>query len=314
MQLNLAGGPADGSFWLMSPKEPRIPASLESRVDLADGLAIITVSLDRDFCFQPGQNATLWLTHHSKTIPRPYSIASSPSQARRLEFYLNLVAEGQMTPSLWDPEVIHALKAADDRTNLAVTGPKGRFCLNQDDHRDLIFVASGTGLAPFMSMIRKLDEDSRTAPSFHARRIYLVHGVSHPAHLGYRTELERLAGASMTNPQSGVVLVYLPTVSRPHLDPTWEGLTGRAESLLERDADSQRPHSQLAITVRDMLCALLRPETHAVYVCGHPGTVRNTVRALAPRGYIPDKDVMSERYFPERAIAHHVPAATKSGL
>ncbi len=294
----------------MSPSEPRIPASLESRFDLADGLAIITLSLDRDFRFKPGQNATLWLTHRGKTIPRPYSIASSPSQPRLLEFYLNLVAEGQMTPSLWDPEVIQALKAGDDRTRLTVTGPKGRFCLNPDDHRDLIFVASGTGLAPFMSMIRQLADDSRTAVNFLPRSIYLVHGVSRPAHLGYRAELEGLAGASTRTPYSRLGLVYLPTVSRPHLDPAWEGLTGRAESLLQCDAESQWRRSRLDFTVRGMLCVLLRPETHAVYVCGHPGTVSNTVRILAARGYIPDKDVMSERYFPERAVARHVPAAT----
>ncbi|MBP1601344.1 MAG: Oxidoreductase FAD-binding domain, partial [Acidobacteria bacterium] len=64
----------------MSPEEPGIPAWLASRFDLAEGLAIITLSLDRDFGFRPGQNATLWLTHRGRTVPRPYSIASSPSQ------------------------------------------------------------------------------------------------------------------------------------------------------------------------------------------------------------------------------------------
>ncbi len=295
----------------MSPREPRAPASLVSRVDLADGLAIITLSLDRDFTFRPGQNATLWLTHRGQTIPRPYSIASSPSQPRRLEFYLNLVADGQMTPSLWDPEVIGALKTGDNRTTLAVTGPKGRFCLNPDDHRHLILVASGTGLAPFMSMIRKLAEDSRAASDFRPRRIYLVHGVSRSAHLGYRAELEELAAASTGNRQSRLGFVYLPTVSQPHLDPAWQGLKGRAESLLECDAESASHRSPLETAVRSMFCVLLRPESHAVYVCGHPGTVSNTVRLLTARGYTPDKDVMSERFFPERAATHHVPTATE---
>lgn len=294
----------------MTPRESRTAASLVSRVDLADGLAIVTVSLDRDFRFQAGQYATLWLSHRGKTIARPYSIASTPSQQRRLEFYLNLVAEGQMTPSLWDPEVIHALRTGDDRTSLAVTGPKGRFCLNPQDHRDVVFVASGTGIAPFMSMIRQLSDEPRIPPDFHPRRIYLVHGVSRPARLGYRAELEGLAAASTASPHDRVALVYLPTVSRPHLDPSWEGLNGRAESLLQCDAASAPQRSLLETTVRSMLCALLRPESHAVYVCGHPGTVSNTVRILAARGYLPDKDIMSERYFPGRAGAHHVTAAT----
>jgi ferredoxin-NADP reductase len=276
-----------------------IPARLVSRVDLADGLAIITVSVARDFLFQPGQHVTLWLTHRRKTIPRPYSIASSPSQPRQLEFYLNLVAEGQMTPSLWDPEVIRALEAGDDRTSLAVTGPKGTFCLNPDDPRDLVFIASGTGLAPFMSMIRKLEEDSSSAAHFHPRRIYLVHGVSHSAHLGYRRQLEQLAATTVEDPQRRLAVIYLPTVSRPHLDPSWEGLRGRAEKLMEDDAEDDSRPSKLETTVRGMLRVLLRPETHAVYVCGHPGTVGNTVRVLTARGYRLDADLMRERFFPD---------------
>ncbi len=283
----------------MSPKEPMIPARLSSRIDVAEGLAVITISLAQDFLFRPGQHATLWLTHHGKTIPRPYSIASSPSRPRELEFYLNLVAEGQMTPSLWDPEVMKALDARDDRTRLAVTGPKGRFCLDSDDPRDLVFIASGTGLAPFMSMIRKLYEDARPEVGTGPRRIYLVHGVSHSAHLGYRGELEGLAAAAYGNPQSRPALIYLPTVSRPHLDPAWEGLKGRAESLLEDDAERDSSLSPLETSVRGMLRVLLRPDTHAVYVCGRPGTVSNTVRILTARGYRLDVDLKRERFFPE---------------
>lgn len=297
----------------MSQTEPMIPARLVSKVDLADGLAIITILLDRELPFRPGQHVTLWLTHRRRTIPRPYSIASSPSQPGRLEFYLNLVAEGQMTPSLWDPDVILALEAQDGQTSIAVGGPQGRFCLNTDDPRDLVFIASGTGLAPFMSMIRKLNEDSRNATDFHPRRIYLVHGVSHSAHLGFRGELEELAAATIRNSRRRFALIYLPTVSRPHLDPAWVGLTGRAESLLE-DAPGSNPNpSKLEITVRGMLNGLLRPETHAVYVCGHPGTVSNTVRILTARGYRLDADLMTERYFPETAGASGAPEEAEQG-
>jgi ferredoxin--NADP+ reductase len=298
----------------MSPKEPIIPAGLLSRVGLADGLAVLTISLERDFLFRPGQHATLWLTHHGITIPRPYSIASSPNHPRRLEFYLNLVAEGQMTPSLWDPEVVRALEARDDRTGLAVTGPKGRFCLDPDDKRDLIFIASGTGLAPFMSMIRKMEEDSRSGADLRPRRIYLVHGVNRPAHLGYRAELEGLAADTISNPQRRLALVYLPTVSQPHPDPAWDGLRGRAESLLQADAESGPHQSRLQTTVRAMLCVLLRPETHAVYVCGHPGTVSNTVRILTAMGYRLGTDVMSERFFPERTGAPPAPTGPRGRM
>ena len=81
-------------------------------------------SLERDFHFVPGQYATFWLTH-GKTLARPYSIASSPSEKRSLEFYINFVREGEAHPSLWDPEVITGLTRGDPGTHAAVTGPKG---------------------------------------------------------------------------------------------------------------------------------------------------------------------------------------------
>lgn len=285
-----------------------IPVLSLSRVDLADGLATITLSLERDFPFQPGQHATLWLTHRGRTIPRPYSVASSPRQPRQLEFYLNLVAEGQMTPSLWDPEVMHALQAHDEGTTLAVTGPKGGFCLIPDDTRDLVLIASGTGLAPFMSMIRKLEEDSPGTESFSPRRVYVIHGVTRSTHLGYREELEKLAASTLKDPQRRLGVIYLPTVSRPNLDPAWEGLKGRAESLLEGSLESDSYPSKPETAVKAMLRVLLRPATHAVYVCGHPGTVANTARILTARGYRLDKDLMRERFFPDTAAAHAAPA------
>ena len=70
----------------MTSKEPPIAARLDAKIDLADGVAIFRFALDRDFSFSPGQYATLWLTHLGKTIPRPYSIASAPSQRRCLRF------------------------------------------------------------------------------------------------------------------------------------------------------------------------------------------------------------------------------------
>src|ERR1044071_3167369 len=151
----------------------KIPARLGKKIDLAVGLAIFRLIFDQDFKFTPGQYATVWLTHKGKTIPRPYSIASSPSETRALEFYINLVAEGKLTPSLWNPEVVAALSNESPETYVHVSGPKGNFILDSADERDLVFVASGTGLAPFMSMTRKLNEDSLADPeNFRSRRIY----------------------------------------------------------------------------------------------------------------------------------------------
>jgi NAD(P)H-flavin reductase len=47
-----------------------------------------------------------------------------------------------------------------------------------------------------------------------------------------------------------------------------------------------------------MLQAILRPETHVVYVCGYPGTVDNVVRNLTRRGFRLDTDIKREKYYP----------------
>jgi CDP-4-dehydro-6-deoxyglucose reductase len=283
----------------MTSPEARITAEFLSKTDLSEGLAIFRFTLSRDFVFKAGQHATLWLTHRGRTVPRPYSIASSPSQTRLLEFYINLVAEGRLTPSLWDEEVLHGLKTRDPGTELSITGPKGRFVLDPDDRRDLLFVASGTGLAPFMSMIRKLNEDSIAAPdSFSPRRVYVVHGVSYSSNLGYHQELSGLASETLRNPGRKLALVYLPTISRPHLDPAWKGLTGRAETLFEPLPVQASLTLGLEETIKGMLGALLAPSTHAVYVCGHPGTIDNLTGTLATRGFKPDADIKREKYYP----------------
>jgi NAD(P)H-flavin reductase len=283
----------------MSMHESKIPAQLEARIEMSDGLAIFRFALARDFSFDPGQYATLWLTHGGKTLARPYSIASSSSEKRHLEFYINLVKEGKLTPSLWESEVIEGLRSEDPGTRGAITGPRGRFVMDPEDFRDYVFVASGTGLAPFISMIRKLNEDFLLSPkTFRPRRIYLIHGVSYPTHLGYRDELERLAAETMKDPKRKLALLYLPTISRPYMDSSWTGLKGRAETLLETPSVRRLGTPDLVETIKAVLSTAIQPQTHAVYVCGHPGTVDHVVNALSKRGFRLDADIKREKYYP----------------
>jgi NAD(P)H-flavin reductase len=283
----------------MTVKEGKIPAHLQVRRELDQGLAVFKFELESPFFFQPGQYATLWLTHRGQITPRPYSIASSPSETRMLEFYINLVDSGHLTPSFWNSEVLHALQRRGGDTQLFVTGPKGRFTLDPDETRDLVFVASGTGLAPFMSMIRKLNEDYLSSPAaFKRRGVYVIHGASLSRHLGYREELERLSAESLRDPSRRLSITYLPTLSRPRMEPSWNGLTGRAETLFDGFSNPSSQAGGLQAKVCGMLNSVVRPETHQVYVCGYPGTVDNVACLLAPRGFRPDLDLKREKYYP----------------
>ena len=110
----------------MTDSSLQIPARLKARFEPAEGLAIFRFALEREFHFRPGQYATLRLTHEGKTIQRPYSIASSPTRTRELELYINLLTEGRLTVSLWNPAVVRALETRNDSTHVSFTGPKGR--------------------------------------------------------------------------------------------------------------------------------------------------------------------------------------------
>lgn len=283
----------------MSTHDGKIAARLQTRIEVSDGLAIFRFELEREFHFIPGQYATLWFSYKGKTLARPYSIASNPAEKRVLEFYINLVREGKLTPSLWTPQFVEALLHGDAETRVMISGPRGRFVLEADDPRDLVLVSSGTGVAPFISMIRKLNDDFLSSPrTFHLRRIYLIHGVSCPIHLGFRKELEGLAAETLRDPKRRLVLLYLPTISRPFMDSTWTGLKGRAETLLDFPSSRASIDTNLEDTIKAILATIVQPHTHAVYVCGHPGTVDGLVSTMSRRGFRVDTDIKREKYYP----------------
>jgi NAD(P)H-flavin reductase len=275
--------------------ETLIPARLLARTDLSGHNSIIRLELERDLHFAAGQYAWLWLTHHGKTVCRPYSIASSPSRKRMLEFYMSLVARGELTSSFRDPEILAALEQGDPATRLSISGPAGRLVLDPGDRRDLVFVASGTGLAPLMSIVRSLNEAYLAAPeSFHARRVFVIHGARRSENLGYREELQQMADETLRNPMRRLGVVYIPTVSRPSEDIAWTGLTGRVETLFDWPLMPASSRTCLEKMMRAMLQAILRPESHLVYVCGHSGTVEAVFSMLGQRGFRPDIDLKCE--------------------
>jgi NAD(P)H-flavin reductase len=122
--------------------------------------------------------------------------------------------------------------------------------------------------------------------------------VSFPSHLGYREELERPALETLSDPGRKLSLLYFPTTGRTFMDPSWTGFKGRAETLLPSSLLRKPGPPNLEDTVRSMLKVILRPETHTVCVCGHPGTVDNVADTLSRRGFRPDADIKRERYYP----------------
>ena len=238
-------------------------ATVVDRIEFDPTLVIFRIRPDvvpppADTWFLPGQYVTLGAVD----IQRAYSIASEPEERRWLEFYIRFAREPEtetpLTHLLWKLPVgarMHIGNKIAGRFTLERTVPAG-------DTRERLFVAAGTGLAPFVSKVRRA---RRAADGAALSRMTVLHGVSHPHELGYRDEMSQAAAR--------FGLKYHPTVSRPAEHPEWTGLKGRVESLLE---DGR-------IDTLD-----LRPERTTVYVCGFRHTIAESVRRLLGKGFIPE--------------------------
>jgi ferredoxin/flavodoxin---NADP+ reductase len=231
--------------------------------EIAPGLAIVGVqALEEPFAFEPGQYATLGLVGHDgpKLIQRPMSVSSSADDLSEYEFFVRLVDRGGFTPLLWE-------KGLGDPIN--IKGPKGKFLL-QEDGRRAVFVASGTGLAPFISMIETLRARGRS------HDIVLLHGASHEHDLAWREQLTALETSGE------FPLRYVPTISRPAENPTWIGCTGRVETIVAHQLD------ELGLT----------PENATLYLCGNPEMITAVEELAASRGFPPEQ-VRRELYWPK---------------
>ena len=248
---------------------------LSYRIDIAPDLAILRVqpadgSPIPDF--KAGQFVTLGLQipGEDKITYRAYSISSPPEEKRYFELYIKLAREpimGKFTSALFD------LKVGD---TLYWRKPTGAFTLEDKrpdgspDNRQFVLVASGTGLAPFVSYSLHL----RNAGS--KRKIILLHGARNAEELGYRSLFENMV-------KQAANFVYLPTVSRPDdvLSKGWQGRAGRVETLLARNG-GESPLERL-------LGEKVTPENSFFYVCGYQGTIDSVVATLAPLGFVTNR-------------------------
>jgi ferredoxin-NADP reductase len=200
----------------------RLTAKLLEFTDIADEVRHFTfeaAGVDR-LDFIPGQFVSLSSIVEDKKVTRAYSIASPPD-GNIFELCLNRVKEGRLSPRLFEMQVGDTIE---------MQGPLGYFVLRKPAN-DSVLVATGTGIAPFRSMLKAHFAASDSEP----RRFTLIFGVRYERNIMYREEFERIAA---DHPDS---FRFWPTLSRP--DTPWEGRTGHVQNhLLEaigerRDVD-----------------------------------------------------------------------------
>ena len=205
------------------------------------------------FHFTPGQFISVIERVDGKETTRAYSIAS-PHNGNRFALCLNRVEDGIVSPYLFD------LKPGDE---VEMGEPLGYFTLRHPGRR-AVFIATGTGIAPFRSML--LDHLPKTQP-----RITLLFGVRYEHGLLYRDELEQLQ-------QEYESFRFIPTITRP--TSTWTGKTGRLQAHLDEALALQSYEDKITIDI---------------YICGLKEMVDDVRAELKRRGF-DRKQIIYEKY------------------
>ncbi|MEM7474761.1 MAG: ferredoxin--NADP reductase [Planctomycetota bacterium] len=215
----------------------------------ADGLFTLEIEAPEVEDFDPGQFLQLgYYKEDGRHLHRPYSVASPYGEV--LDFFIVLVPDGQLTPKLWSLEAGDTIDVGDRAA--------GRFTLKHcpEAPKSIWLIATGTGLAPYIAMLRKSEIWERY------EKIALVHGVRHASDLAYTQELAEHISRSAGQ------LSYVPVVSRENVEGALEGrITGAITS------------GQLESTA-----GLEFTTDSCVMMCGNPAMLDETEAILGDRG------------------------------
>jgi ferredoxin--NADP+ reductase len=199
-----------------------------------------------DFHFESGEFVTLGLRHEGKLIARAYSIASA-NDADHLEFFSIHVPDGPLTSRL-----VNVREGEGIWINSKATGSLTLNHLLQGRH--LYMLATGTGLAPFVSLIRDPEAYRRY------EKLVLVHTVRTPDELAYRAEIEAMANGR---------LFYVPTVTRQPFETTERGTELFRSGALFSKLGLARAH----------------PAEDRVMLCGNPHMIKQMTGHLEAHGW-----------------------------
>lgn len=239
---------------MVQKTEPRyFDVTLRKVVDLGNDTRHFELAFDpgQASAFIPGQFAVVLCPKEGKLIRRAYSIASPPQLADRLELIIKRVEGGVVTHWFW------TLREGD---RFRVQTPFGKFVLPETVDFDIVFVAVGTGIAPFRSMVHQM------LPAGFGQKIWLLFGTRYDDKIPYHEEFLELAAKY---PQ----FAYIPTISRP--GPAWKGETGYVQTKIEK--------------------FFADPAGKRIYICGLNEMIQGVREAALKLGYRKDQ-VLYEKY------------------
>jgi CDP-4-dehydro-6-deoxyglucose reductase len=232
----------------LQPWTKGIVTRIKQETDNTRRFWITIPGLER-FDFNPGQFVTLDLPIHEKTSNRwrSYSIASWPDGTNVFELLIVLLETGAGSTYLF-----HEIKEGSE---LTLRGPQGVFTLPGSIDQDLYFICTGTGIAPFRSMVHYI----RLHQVPH-QQIYLIFGTRTKKDLLYHDEMRMLE----TEVKG---FNYIPSLSREK----WEGCCGYVHEVYERLVEENSKNGEISPA--------------QFYLCGWKNMVDEARRRIQLLGY-----------------------------
>lgn len=204
-------------------------AVLKDAKILTEDLGIFCYQLNKDIYFIPGQFITISIDN-SKAIP--LSMTNSPKDKRELQFLVKKV--GEVTGKIFSQKIGDFAK---------IRGPFGKFILS--DNEDVVLIAGGTGIAPFVSMLRYLSKEDLE------RKITLFYTVKFLERAAY---FEELLSFSKTNKNIQIIVTF--TQSAPK---GWRGETSRVDMfMIKKYVDDWKERTYYLCGPRDMVNNLIQ--------------------------------------------------------
>lgn len=205
-------------------------------------------------------------TREKQRVNRPYSVASPHGES--LEFFIVRVDDGELTPHLWQLEPGDEIEVSEKAA--------GRFTLEKTpDAENLWLIATGTGLAPYIAMLRTEEPWQRF------KKIVVVHGVRHASDLAYTEELRKLESG-----RDGAFR-FVQALTRESADGALEG---RIPALVESGALEESAQCQMT------------KEGSSVLLCGNPAMLDSMEEVLGTRSMVKHRSkapgqIVLERYW-----------------
>jgi CDP-4-dehydro-6-deoxyglucose reductase len=236
----------------------KVPCRVNTIFKPSQDVAILQLQLPaaERFQFLAGQYLEFLLKDGQR---RAYSIAVAPDQTGPLELHIRHTPGGVFTDHVFGATE-PALKEKDI---LRFEGPLGSFFLREDSQKPIIFLASGTGLAPIKSIIEQIQIKKILRP------MHLYWGGRRPSDLYLHALCQSWADVIPH-------FKYTPVVSDPQTDDTWLGRTGFVHAAVMADYPDMTDFQ--------------------VYACGAPVMVNAARHDFSSQCHLPDEEFFADAF------------------